>query len=210
MGLLLWSSLFASDDLVVLLVVILLSSLLLFTKWKTQCVIQHAQDKLSLGFFQNSRYERAYVSSSVPVSNSDYQTEPPAPDLIMSLDNQSPAVATALKKLIDLIIRDFIAYWLVNITSDQEFEANVRNTLSHALATLCERAKTIHWTHFFVTHVIQTLTNLLRIYRLTEKELSKTDDYHTASPSERVSLLSDKLLRDYKLHAAVRSSSLYI
>jgi hypothetical protein len=195
------------EDLIVLVLVVLLTSFILFSQWKK--VLTRKSSGLSEGAFlcyqdssrlNNIMFFCSFTSTVCRAHVLDDQC---------SLDKLSAPVSKVLRHIIDFLVRDFVNHWMKNISADTEFSNSVRSILEHIFAVICERARQVHWTRFFVMNTLQTLTHLLRIYRLTEKELLKErEDFIMLSDRERVALLSERLLSNYKLHAAIRRDPL--
>ncbi|MES1910084.1 MAG: hypothetical protein MHM6MM_002743 [Cercozoa sp. M6MM] len=122
------------------------------------------------------------------------------------VSNVPREVFVSLWTLGELVIRDFIDNWFVNVSDDdREFADEVRKALDHALCVFAKRAQTVDWTSFVSDHVVPVLTHMMRLYRLTERERhKKISRFAEFSQSEQDKLVLDQILRTHNLHVATK------
>lgn len=115
------------------------------------------------------------------------------------------AVANAVTKLTELALRDFVFSWYTPMTDNQSFPNHLRTLIDVALSRLASRAAKVDWSVFVIESVVPNLTDLLRIYTVSEKELSRYPEYLTASEERKEEMLKDAITKIYTLHSAASS-----
>jgi len=105
-------------------------------------------------------------------------------------------------------MRDFIEWWYhSNISDCVEFPNDVRESLDFLLAKLSLRVSSIDPKAFFAKHVVSSLSDLLRIWRLTERDLKRTNSaYCRVEMKTQVVMITAAIKENFKLHPAVRGS----
>ena len=147
------------------------------------------------------------------ISLADLPNDPPSPVPNYSLSTASPRMSRALWRGVELVIADFVDPWYSKLSDQSDFPNDIRHMFDRSFNAIAVRARRVDWTVFIVRNILTNLNYLLRIYRLTERHLHKTDPFFSnprTPQSVRHKLMVEELQRAYRLHPGVGDRDNYL
>ena len=191
------------DDLIILVFLAAITGLYLIHRSVSGTLLEKAQLISALA--------SAPTFSSFSIA--DLPSEPPSPLPNYSLSTASPRISRALWRGVELVISDFVDPWYNKLSPQSDFPNDIRHMFDRSFNAIAVRARRVDWTVFIVRNILTNLNYLLRIYRLTEQHLHKTDPFFSnpRTPQHvRHKLMIEELQRAYRLHPGVGDRDAYL
>ena len=191
------------DDLIILILLATVTGLYLIHRSVSGTLLEKAQLLSAL----------ASQPTLASLDIADLPSEPPSPLPNYSLSTASPRISRALWRGVELLIADFVDPWYSKISSSSDFPNDMRHMFDRSFNAVAVRARRVDWTAFIVRNILTNLNYLLRIYRLTEQHLHKTDPFFSnpRTPQHvRHKLMVEELQRAYRLHPGVGDRDGYL
>ena len=191
------------DDLLILVLLAAITGLYLVHRSVSGTVLEKAQLLAAL----------ASAPTLSTFSIADLPADPPSPVPNYSLSTASPRISRALWRGVELVIADFVDPWYSKLSGQSDFPNDIRHMFDRSFNAIAVRARRVDWTAFIVRNILTNLNYLLRIYRLTEQHLHKTDSFFSnpRTPQHvRHKLMIEELQRAYRLHPGVADRDGYL
>ena len=191
------------DDLIILIILAIITGLYLIHRSVSGTLLEKAQLLSAL----------ASQPTLASLDIADLPNEPPSPVPNYSLSTASPRISRALWRGVELLIADFVDPWYAKISNQSDFPNDIRHMFDRSFNAIAVRARRVDWTAFIVRNILTNLNYLLRIYRLTEQHLHKTDPFFSnpRTPQHvRHKLMIEELQRAYRLHPGVGDRDGYL
>ena len=118
------------------------------------------------------------------------------------------SVAEQLGHIIDLVVRDFIMVWYVDVTDDMTFPNDVKLTMLNAVGELCHRIMGMNLIMFLAADASEAIRHHLRWFQeLSDRIETKRPDLYVdnATPAqerERLNLVDIEFQKTGDLHVA--------
>ena len=88
----------------------------------------------------------------------------------------SSIIDEPLQEVLELFFRDYVHGWYYdNISTDEGFLYDLRQTLQRALIAFANRSKDVEWVNFLTTRLVDDLTNHLKIYRKAKQRVEESE-----------------------------------
>lgn len=88
----------------------------------------------------------------------------------------SSIIDEPLQDVLELFFRDYVHGWYYdNISTDEGFLYDLRQTLQRALIAFANRSKDVEWVNFLTTRLVDDLTNHLKIYRKAKQRVEESE-----------------------------------